>query len=83
MSCTCSNAPDELTGNAAEDFARSHLAESWVDATNWRVGYRCAESETWWLRDSPQAHLQGGGPPRLRKVSQAEWQQAESETDAP
>jgi hypothetical protein len=77
VTCACADVPDEWTGNGADAFAASHLVQQWVDTTNWCVGYPCPESESLWLRDSPEAHLHGGGPPRLRRVGQDEWRRAE------
>jgi hypothetical protein len=82
VTCACANVPDEWTGNGADAFAESHLVEQWVDTTNWRVGYLCRDSRDLWLRDSPQAHIHGGGPPRLRRVGQDEWRRAERGEEA-
>lgn len=67
MRCACDSV-FELTGNEAEQYAREHLVELDVDAVHWTVRYRCPDTGREWLRDSPQAELQGGGPPRLRQL---------------
>ena len=67
MRCACDSIY-ELTGNEADQYAREHLEELGVDAVNGTVSYRCPDTGRLWLRDSPQAELQGGGPPRLRQL---------------
>lgn len=67
MRCACDSVY-ELTGNEADQYAREHLEELGVDAVNWTVSYRCPDTGRSWLRDSPNAELQGGGPPRLRQL---------------
>lgn len=59
-----------LTGNEADEYAREHLIEEYVDVTGWEVTYRCPDTDRRWLRDSPQGHLHGGGPPRLRQLDE-------------
>jgi hypothetical protein len=63
----------ELSGNEADAFAQSHLVERWVNGVVGLVGYECLSTQRLWVRDSPQSHLQGGGPPRLRQVTNAVW----------
>jgi hypothetical protein len=80
MPCACDDRTDgEWHGNDAEDFARDHLSERWVNVVQWTIGYVCPVGGGYWLRDSPLGHLQGGGPPRLRLVSEAEWEHARTE----
>jgi hypothetical protein len=67
MRCACDSIY-ELTGNEADQYAREHLQETGVDAVNWTVTYECPDTGLVWLRDSPHAELQGGGPPRLRQL---------------
>jgi hypothetical protein len=73
VDCECSETPDELEGVEAQDFARGHLLEAWVNAIWWTTGYTCADSGHHWLMDFPHGELQGGGPPRLRRVCEAEF----------
>jgi hypothetical protein len=75
VACPCDNR-NELLGNEADDLARSHLSQQWINAVQWTTGYVCPVSGDHWLRDSPESHLHGGGPPRLRLVSKAEWDRA-------
>lgn len=70
MRCACESL-FQLTGNEADEYSREHLTEVEVDAVNWTVQYVCPETSRRWLRDSPQAELQGGGPPRLRQIDTA------------
>lgn len=67
MRCACDSVY-ELTGNEADQYALEHLEEVSVDAVNWTVSYKCPDTGRLWLRDSPHAELQGGGPPRLRQL---------------
>lgn len=75
MDCTC-DAASVLTGNAADDYAVNHLTKRWVNPVAWMTGYECERTGLLWLRDSPQAHLHGGGPPRLRQASRDDWDAA-------
>jgi hypothetical protein len=65
-----------LSGNAADDYAAQHLSKIWVDEVAWRKGFVCPESGQLWVMDFPDSELHGGGPPRLRVVSDAEWDEA-------
>ena len=70
MRCACSSV-FRLDGNEADTYANEHLIEVAVDSVEWTVTYRCPETGRRWLRDSPQSHLRGGGPPRLRQETSA------------
>ena len=63
--------PDELLGNAARDFADEHLEQVDKDLVNWTIEYRDRRDGSVWLMDYPHRELQGGGPPRLRKIGPA------------
>ena len=69
MRCACLTL-FRLTGNQAEDYAAEHLVEENVDPTAWTVTYRCPDTGRRWLRDSPDSHLQGGGPPTMRQLDE-------------
>lgn len=73
--CACDDRR-EWHGNEADDFARDHLSQQWVNVVQWTTGYVCPGGGGYWLRDSPQSHLHGGGPPRLRLVPKDEWERA-------
>jgi hypothetical protein len=70
MGCGCASL-FRLDGNAAQQYASEHLEELSVDPVNWLVHYRCPATGRLWLRDAPQGHLHGGGPPRLRQLDPA------------
>jgi len=59
----------ELYGNEAHKFADS-IKELKVDVNNWLVYYFDKETKEFWLMDYPNSELQGGGPPRLTKMSE-------------
>lgn len=73
--CACDERR-EWHGNEADDFARDHLSQQWVNVVQWTTGYVCPDGGGYWLRDSPQSHLHGGGLPRLRLVQGDEWERA-------
>jgi hypothetical protein len=73
VECECAVTPSELNGVQADDFSRGHLSEDWVNVVQWTAGFTCPETGQRWLRDSPHSELHGGGPPRLRRVSEAEF----------
>ena len=62
--------PRELTGNQADEYAAEHLVEDEVDPIAWTVTYHCPDTGRRWLRDSPDAHLQGGGAPWMRQLDE-------------
>lgn len=68
MKCECDD-KDQFEGVQAEDYAREHLQQVRVDKVNWETEYVCPVTGSVWLKDFPQSHLHGGGPPRLRKIS--------------
>ena len=70
MRCACGSL-FRLEGNEADQYAGEHLEQLEVDVVNWTVRYRCPDTGRPWLRDSPQSHLHGGGPPRLRQLDAA------------
>jgi hypothetical protein len=59
--------PDELNGRDAQDFAKT-LRKVRVDGENWEVEYVDDATGEHWLMDYPQSELQGGGPPRIRRM---------------
>jgi hypothetical protein len=59
----------ELEGNAALDFAGQHLTKVRVDLVKWEIEYFDPKTLGTWMMDYPNGELQGGGSPRLRKVS--------------
>jgi hypothetical protein len=65
MNCQC-NDLIELNGRKAQDYSDEHLKI--VRVGNWEIEYVCPETGIHWLMDYPQGRLQGGGPPRLRKL---------------
>jgi hypothetical protein len=65
MNCQC-NDRYEFNGRAAQEYAREHLRK--VRVGDWEIEYECPDTEIHWLMDFPQSKLQGGGPPRLRKM---------------
>jgi len=64
--------PDELHGNAAIEFAKSHLIEIRTDPSLWTIEYENPTSGEKWVMDYPQGELQGGGPPRLRRIDSSQ-----------
>jgi hypothetical protein len=58
----------ELRGRAAQDWADEHLEKVYVDVVRWTVEYRDPRDGSAWLLDYPDGHLEGGGPPRLRRI---------------
>jgi hypothetical protein len=60
---------DELHGAIALEFVEKHLREISNDSTNWKTEYVDDATGEHWVMDYPQGGQQGGGIPRLRKVS--------------
>jgi hypothetical protein len=60
---------DELNGRAAQVFAEAHLDKIEVDVVQWTTTYRDPRDGSEWLMDYPHGELQGGGPPRLRRIT--------------
>jgi len=58
----------EYNGNEAERFAK-RLKQVRVDKLRWEVEFIDPKSGETWIMDYPSGAAQGGGPPRLRKVS--------------
>jgi hypothetical protein len=65
MNCQCKDA-EEIDGWEAEDYASNHLRKARVG--NWEIEYKCPDTGFHWLMDYPHGELQGGGPPRLRRL---------------
>ncbi len=68
MNCQC-NDIEELNGRIAQDYAEEHLRIAQVG--NWEIEYACPDTGIHFLMDYPRGELQGGGPPRLRKLGSA------------
>lgn len=68
MDCLCADIV-ELEGNSAIDYVQGHLNELRVDGRLWQIEYMCPETAVRWLMDYPNGEYHGGGPPRLRKIS--------------
>lgn len=67
VTCRCGEA-QELTGDAAREYADRHLEFVKVQADGWEVLYRCPATGRRWLKDYPRSAEQGGGPARLRPL---------------
>jgi hypothetical protein len=57
----------QLFGKEVIEFSENNLKE--IGVKNWEVEYEDEKTGEKWLMDYPQGALQGGGPPRLRKIS--------------
>jgi len=60
-------------GDAAtiDEMLATKLEEVRTDATNWLVIFRHRETNQLWELSYPQSELHGGGPRRLRLMSEA------------
>lgn len=67
MDCECQTRV-RFDGDEARQYARRHLTQTEVDSANGVTRYTCPTTGMVWQMDSPQSELQGGGPPRLRRV---------------
>ena len=67
MKCTCKEV-NEINGADAKLYAQEHLTQVEVNGETWEVKYKCSETGIIWVMDFPFSELQGGGPPRLRKM---------------
>jgi hypothetical protein len=59
----------ELNGAEAVEYAQQRLKKVRGDAEGWEIEYVDEKTGEKWLMDYPHAELQGGGSPRLRRVS--------------
>jgi hypothetical protein len=62
--------PSEFHGTDAVDYAKN-LRKVRVDAVAWEIEYIDDATGERWLMDYPRGDLQGGGPPRLRRIEVA------------
>jgi hypothetical protein len=60
--------PRELWDNTAR-VALPHLERAGVDESGWEALFVCPLSGRFWLEDYPRSAEQGGGPMRLRVIS--------------
>ncbi len=67
MLCSCRTL-DRLKGVTAQEYARQHLLELWVDDVNWMILYRCPETGVYWKEWYPQSEAHGGGPSELTQI---------------
>jgi hypothetical protein len=58
-----------LEGNRADEYSRAHLIKVAGDPRTWHILYRCPTTGTYWVKTYPHSHLQGAGPPVLRRVT--------------
>jgi hypothetical protein len=68
MKCKCDK-EIELNGQEANAYAKNHLQEVHVNGENWEIKYECPDTGSVWIMDFPHGELHGGGPPRLRNLS--------------
>jgi hypothetical protein len=66
---TMTNEDHELKGAEAKRYADSRLRKVRVDPGNWTIEYEDPETGERWLMDYPDSGAQGGGSPRLRKLT--------------
>lgn len=62
------NQPTEFHGREADEFIQT-LVEISVDGVNWTITYRDPKTDLQWIVDYPHGELQGGGPRRIRLIS--------------
>lgn len=67
MKCKCREI-NQLEGNEAIEYADKHLIVVSIDNINWETELICTYTKIKWVLDYPKSYLQGGGPPRLRKI---------------
>jgi hypothetical protein len=63
------DAPQELHGNEALQYAKAHLRQVHKDLEKWQIQYVDPATNDVWLLDYPHSEYHGGGSPRLRKMS--------------
>ena len=68
MTCRCTDVI-ELWDDEAKAYADVHLQQVEVRAEGWEVLYRCPTTSARWLEDYPHSEEHGGGPMRLRQLS--------------
>lgn len=59
----------ELWDGEAKTYAERHLDQVEVRADGWEVEYRCVATGLHWLEDYPYSEEHGGGPMRLRQLT--------------
>jgi hypothetical protein len=67
MRCACDSLV-ELSGDAADEYARVHLERVELDPVTWTVRYRCPDTGRVWRRDVLHGMQHAGGMPRLRQL---------------
>jgi hypothetical protein len=67
MRCACDSLV-ELSGDAADEYARVHLERVELDPVTWTVRYRCPDTGRVWTRDFLHGMQHAGGMPRLRQL---------------
>lgn len=75
MMCRCGDVIEMWDGEA-KSYADEHLEEIEVRAGGWEVVYECHLTGERWLEDCPRSGEHGGGPMRLRQLSdrpEYEW----------
>ena len=65
MRCACDSLV-ELSGDAADEYARVHLERVELDPVTWTVRYRCPDTRRVWRRDVLHGMQHAGG--RLRQL---------------
>ena len=68
MTCRCADVI-ELWDDEAKAYADDHLQQVEMRAEGWEVVYRCPGTGARWLEDYPNSEEHGGGPMRLRQLS--------------
>lgn len=66
--CRC-NELAEMQDGAVSDQYKQHLRQVRVDAANWEIEYVCPITGHRWIEDFPMSYAHGGGPSRLRRVT--------------
>jgi len=57
------------TSHRIDELTRAHLKELGRDSSGWDTLYRDPDDGRYWELTYPQSHLQGGGPPQLRRLT--------------
>ena len=66
--CKCEKI-ELLEGRDANEYANQHLKKMSVNGATWEILYKCPETGIRWMMNCPQSEAHGGGPPRLRKIT--------------
>lgn len=70
MTCECLRHESFEWSEEARDLEQTHFQKIAVDSKNWRILFKCPDTQALWMKHYPDAGNHGGGVPEYVRLSE-------------